>query len=175
MSEFTLTPNLISVGPLQIVLVVSKIGLFGHYLEIAALDFADFAYYIRQEWYLTDLGGSSPQKKYLRLLWTIKACLQIIFLSPNSLYWLFIDKLFFILHILIDNNDFLLVLEVSVVKKFFEVQIEPIFDICPNYFCLQIHYLDFYLQAFFYFAYYDRKQWFLVGTGGFSRLNFFRS
>ena len=27
--------------------------------------------------------------------------------------------------------------------------------------------------SFFYFAYYDRKQWFLVGTGGFSRPNFF--
>ena len=63
----------------NISIFVSKIGLFGHYLEIASLDFADFAYYIRQEWYLTDLGGSSPQKKYLRLLWTIKACLQIIF------------------------------------------------------------------------------------------------
>ena len=100
-------------------------------------------------------------------------------MSPNYFFvsklniLTFIDKLFFVLHILIDNNDFLLVLEVSVVKKFFEVQIEPIFDICPNYFCLQIHYLDFYLQAFFYFAYYDRKQWFLVGTGGFSRPNFF--
>ena len=47
----------------NISIFVSKIGLFGHYLEIASLDFADFAYYIRQEWYLTDLGGSSPQKK----------------------------------------------------------------------------------------------------------------
>ena len=27
--------------------------------------------------------------------------------------------------------------------------------------------------SFFYFAYYDRKQWFLVGSGGFSRPNFF--
>ena len=82
----------------NISIFVSKIGVFGHYLEIASLDFADFAYYIRQEWYLTDLGGSSPQKKYLRLLWTIKTCLQIIF-------------------------------------------------------CLLIHYLDFHLQAFYYFAF----------------------
>ena len=100
-------------------------------------------------------------------------------MSPNYFFvskfiiLTFIDKLFFILHILIDNNDFLLVLEVSLVKKIVEVQIELIFDMSPNYFGLQIHYLDFYLQAFFYFAYYDRKQWFLVGTGGFSRLNFF--
>ena len=78
----------------NILIFVSKIGLFGHYLEIASLDFADFAYYIRQEWYLTDLGGSSPQKKYLRLLWTIKTCLQIIFLSPNSLYWLLLRSFF---------------------------------------------------------------------------------
>ena len=61
----------------------------------------------------------------------------------------------------------------GLVKNFFEVQIEPIFSLCPNYFCLQIYYLDFYLQAFFYFAYYDRKQWFLVGTGGFSRQKIF--
>ena len=78
----------------NILIFVSKIGLFGHYLEIASL-------------------------------------------------------LFLILHALIDNNDFLLVLEVSVVKKIFVVQIEPFFDMCPNYFCLQIHYLDFDLQAFF--------------------------
>ena len=74
----------------NISIFVSKIGLFGHYLEIASLDFADFAYYIRQEWYLTDLGGSSPQKKYLRLLWTIKACLQIIFclqIHYLDFYW----------------------------------------------------------------------------------------
>ena len=74
------SPILIKKMCLQnISIFVSKIGPFGHYLEIDSLDFADFAYYIRQEWYLTDLGGSSPQKKYLRLLWTIKACLQIIF------------------------------------------------------------------------------------------------
>ena len=70
----------------NISIFVSKIGLFGHYLEIASLDFADFAYYIRQEWYLTDLGGSSSQKKYLRLLWTIKACLQIIRTRLESLW-----------------------------------------------------------------------------------------
>ena len=102
----------------NISIFVSKIGLFGHYLEIASLDFADFAYYIRQEWYLTDLGGSSPQKKYLRLLWTIKTCLQIIFLSPNSISWLL-------------------------------------------------------LISFFCFAYFDRQQWFLAGTGGFSRQKIF--
>ena len=30
-------------------------------------------------------------------------------------------------------------------------------------------------SCLFYFAYYDRKQWFLVGTGGFSHLIFFQS
>ena len=50
-------------------------------------------------------------------------------------------------------------------KNFFS----PILDLSPNYFCLQIHYLDFYSYAFFHFAHYDRPQRFLAGTGGFSR------
>ena len=49
-------------------------------------------------------------------------------------------------------------------KKFFS----PILDLSPNYFCLQIQYLDLYSYAFFHFAHYDRQQWFLAGTGGFS-------
>ena len=60
-------------------LFVSKIEVFGHFLQIASLDFANFAYCIRQEWYLADLGGFSLQKKYLCLRWPLKACLQIIF------------------------------------------------------------------------------------------------
>ena len=75
-------------------LFVSKIGVFGHFLEIASLDFANFAYYIRKQWYLTDLGGSSLQKKYLRLLWPMKACLQINFLSPKSLSCLILKSFF---------------------------------------------------------------------------------
>ena len=133
----------------NISIFVSKIGLFGHYLEIASLDFADFAYYIRQEWYLTDRGGSSPQKNICVFYGLLKLVSKLFFFS-KFIILTFIDKLFFVLHILIDNNDFLLVLEVSVAKKFFEVQIEPIFDICPNYFCLQIHYLYLYLQAVFF-------------------------
>ena len=112
-------------------------------------------------------------KKNICVFYGLLKLVSKLFFVSKFIILTYIDKLFFILHILIDSNDFLVAMEVSVVKKFFEVQIEPIFDICPNYFCLQIHYLDFYLQAFFYFAYYDRKQWFLVGTGGFSRLNFF--
>ena len=57
-------------------------------------------------------------------------------------------------------------------NNFLRSKLSP-FLTCPNYFCLQIYYLDFYLQAFFYFAYYDRKQWFLVGSGGFSGIDFF--
>ena len=53
----------------NILLIVSKIGVFGHFLEIATLDFANFAYNDRQEWYLVDPCSSSVQKKYLRLLW----------------------------------------------------------------------------------------------------------
>ena len=80
---------------LQIIrLFVSKIEVFGHFLEIASLDFANFAYYIRKQWYLTDLGGSSLQKKYLRLLWPMKACLQINFLSPKSLSCLILISFF---------------------------------------------------------------------------------
>ena len=37
------------------------------------------------------------------------------------------------------------------------------------FFRLQIHFLDFNSQAFFYFAHYGRPQRFLAGTGGFSR------
>ena len=70
----------------------------------------------------------------------------------------FIEKLCFILLIMIDFSGF------SRQKNFSG----------PNwaYFCLLIDYLDLDLQTVFYFTYYDRKQLFLVGTGGFSRLNF---
>ena len=54
-------------------------------------------------------------------------------------------------------------------KKFFS----PILDLSPNYFCLQIQYLDLYSYAFFHFAHYDRQQWFLAGTGGFSHQKIF--
>ena len=53
----------------NILLFVSKIGVFGHFLEIASLDFANFAYNDRQEWHLAEPCSSSFQKKYLRLLW----------------------------------------------------------------------------------------------------------
>ena len=53
----------------NILLFVSKIGVFGHFLEIASLDFANFAYDDRQEWHLAEPCSSSFQKKYLRLLW----------------------------------------------------------------------------------------------------------
>ena len=46
----------------NISIFVSKIGLLGHYFEIASLDFADFAFYIRQECYLKD-GGIVPALK----------------------------------------------------------------------------------------------------------------
>ena len=46
----------------NILLFVSKIGVFGHFLEIASLDFANFAYNDRQEWHLTEPCSSSFQK-----------------------------------------------------------------------------------------------------------------
>ena len=60
-----------------------KFEVFGQLFKFESSNFSDFAYFNRKTGYLTDLGGSSPQKKYLRLLWAIKACLQIDFLSPN--------------------------------------------------------------------------------------------
>ena len=44
-------------------LFVSKIGVFGHFLKIASLDFANFACVIRQQWYLADPGGFNHEKK----------------------------------------------------------------------------------------------------------------
>ena len=38
--------------------------VFGHFLEIASLDFPNFAYNDRQAWYLTGYGGLSRWKKY---------------------------------------------------------------------------------------------------------------
>ena len=48
----------------NILLFVSKIGVFGHFLEIDSLDFANFAYNDRQEWLLAEPCSSSFQKKY---------------------------------------------------------------------------------------------------------------
>ena len=48
----------------------------------------------------------------------------------------------------------------------------------PFLICVHITFVSkFIISTFIYklFFAYDRKQWFLVGTGGFSRLNFFRS
>ena len=48
---------------LQIILLfVSKIGVFGHFLKIASLDFANFKYCIRKQWYLTGVCGCNTQK-----------------------------------------------------------------------------------------------------------------
>ena len=84
---------------LQIIsLFVSKIEVFCHFLEIASLDFANFAYYIRQECYLTDLGGSSLQKKYLRLLrryftyWLSQDMKKCTFFKSVWFEWLLHDK-----------------------------------------------------------------------------------
>ena len=43
-------------------LFVSKIGVFGHFLKIGSLDFANFACVTRQEWCLADPGGLNLQK-----------------------------------------------------------------------------------------------------------------
>ena len=41
----------------NILFLAYKRVLFSRILEIASLDFANFAYYLRQECHLTDLGG----------------------------------------------------------------------------------------------------------------------
>ena len=43
--------------------------VFGHFLEIASLDFDNFAYNDRQAWYLTGYGGLSRWKKYFGQIW----------------------------------------------------------------------------------------------------------
>ena len=76
-----------------------------HFLEIASLDFANFAYCNRQDLYITDLGGCSLQKIF-SLLWVMKeACFQIIFITKFTIST-FIRKFSIFLHNMIDNNDF---------------------------------------------------------------------
>ena len=41
--------------------------VFGHFLNKKSLDFADFAYYDRQAWYLATDSGQCAEKKYLGL------------------------------------------------------------------------------------------------------------
>ena len=43
--------------------------VFGHFLEIASLVFANFAYDDRQAWCLTGDGGLSGWKKYFGQIW----------------------------------------------------------------------------------------------------------
>ena len=45
-----------------------------------------------------------------------------------------------------------------VAEKNFRAKFGPNLDMSPNYFCLQIHFLDCYSSEFLYFAYYDRQQ-----------------
>ena len=120
------SPFLIKKCLQNIWLFVSKIGGFGHSLDIASLDFADFAYFDGQEWYLADLGGCNLQKKYLRLLWPMKT----YFFVSKFIILTFTCKFFLILHGMRDNNDLKLMLEVSVVKNFFS----SLLNISPNYF-----------------------------------------
>ena len=53
-------------------------------------------------------------------------------------------------------------------KKNFRAKFGPNLDLSPNYFCLQIHFLDCYSSVFFRVAYYDRQQWYLADSGGIS-------
>ena len=46
------------------------------------------------------------------------------------------------------------------------VQIGTILDLSPNYFCLQIHFLEIASLVFANFAYNDRQVWYLTGVGG---------
>ena len=51
-------------------------------------------------------------------------------------------------------------------KKNYWVQIGPILDLSPNYFCLQIHFLDIASSDYANFACDDRQAWYLTGDGG---------
>ena len=67
---------------------VSKIEVFGHFLEIASLDFSSFAYYDRLDWYLTTLGGCCSRKKFLLCYfayWRASICEKTHFLEIASL------------------------------------------------------------------------------------------
>ena len=48
--------------------------------------------------------------------------------------------------------------------KQFRAKFGPNIDLCPNYFCLQIHFLECYLSELIHFAYYDRQQWYVVDS-----------
>ena len=114
-----------------------------------------------------------PSKNICVLYGPLKLVSKLFFVS-KFIILTYIDKLFYILHILIDSNDFLVAIEVSVVKKnFLRSKLSPFLTCVQITFVSKFIILTFIYKLFFYFAYYDRKQWFLVGTGGFSRPNFF--
>ena len=48
---------------------LAQIEVFGHFLEIASLVFANFVHGDRQAWYLTGDGGFSGWKKYFGQIW----------------------------------------------------------------------------------------------------------
>ena len=51
-------------------------------------------------------------------------------------------------------------------EKNLRAKFGPNLDLSPNYFCLQIHFLDCYSSEFIHFAYYDRQQCYLAYSGG---------
>ena len=85
---------------------LSKIGVFGHFLKIAILDFANFASFIRQERYIADLGGFNHQKNISVIHSLLMLVSKLSFYLPIHIFLTFTHKLFFVLHIMIDNNVF---------------------------------------------------------------------
>ena len=60
-----------------------------------------------------------------------------------------------------------------VAKKNFRAKFGPNLDLSPNYFCLQIHFLDCYSSIFIRFVYYDRQQGYPGDFGDFIALKNF--
>ena len=54
-------------------LFVSKLVVFGHFLEIASLDFANFAYFDRWDWYLTNSSDCCSKENFLYVISHIDA------------------------------------------------------------------------------------------------------
>ena len=64
------------------------------------------------------------------------------------------------LHILTGRHDG------PVAEKNSRAKFGPCLDLSPNYFCLQIYFLNCYSSEFIHFAYYDRQQCYLAYSGG---------
>ena len=105
-------PNFGKLGP-----NLPKFEVFGQLFKFESLNISDFAYFNRQAWFLNDNGGRVAEKKF-----PVKFGPRLDF-SPNYftvskfIFSIATHQNFFILHIMIDNNDILQIQVVSGGKK----------------------------------------------------------